>query len=326
MRAALFRSYGSPDGIVPGELPTPEPKPGQVRVRIVRATVTAGDSEMRRLRLPLWVRIPMRAYVGLFRPKRVRVLGMEFAGTVDKIGEGVTRFAVGDSVFGPTGFGFGGYAEYVCLSQDAVVARKPEAVEFDDVAALPIGGVEARFFVRKAGLSSSDRVLIYGASGSIGTFTVQLAKLSGATVHAVCGPGSLDLVRSLGADEVYDYTDTVADWRRATYDVFIDTVGKGRFGESIRRVRPGGRYLRTNPTMSHLLGGLFVRLFGRRSISFGSAGESVDDLEYLAGLVAEGRLRTVVDRRYDLDAVAEAHAYVDAGRKVGNVLVDVSSS
>lgn len=197
MKAIIFTGYGSPDNLELREVPTPEPDEHELQIRIYTATVTAGDTEIRRLAMPLWLKLPLRLYAGVARPKRLPILGMEIAGTVTKIGPAVTRFSVGDRVFGATGFGFGGYAEYLCLPETAALSHIPANLGFDEVAPLAIGAAEAYSFVKRAAISAGERVLVYGGSGSIGTYAVQLARSDGAEITAVCGPTTLDLVKSL---------------------------------------------------------------------------------------------------------------------------------
>jgi NADPH:quinone reductase-like Zn-dependent oxidoreductase len=252
---------------------------------------------------------------------------MEFAGRVESVGEGVTRFGEGDQVFGSTGFKFGTHAEYVCLCEDASLAIKPINMTFDEAAAVLFGGVSALYFLRKANIQAGQRVLIYGASGSVGVFAVQLAKHFGAHVTGVCSTANLDLVKSLGADEVVDYTRE--DFSRAgrVYDMVFDTVGKSGFSRSLKSLMRGGFYVRVGGSgrLSSILGGIvqekWASITGAAKVIGGVARGAAGDLPFLRGLIEVGKLRTVIDRRYSLDEIAEAHRYVEAGHKKGNVVI-----
>jgi NADPH:quinone reductase-like Zn-dependent oxidoreductase len=324
MKAAIFTRYGPPDVLELREVPRPTPGPKEILIRIHAATVTAGDTEMRRLKLPPWLWIPMRLYGGLIRPKRLPILGMELSGVVEAAGADVTRFAAGDEVFAATGFGFGGYAEYVCLRENAPIARKPAELPFEEAAAVPIGGLEALSFVRRARIQPGRKVLIYGGSGSIGTYAVQLARQEGADVTAVCNPTSLELVRSLGASRVIDYTKEDFTAEPAVYDVIIDAIGKCPFARAVRKLAPDGRYLLANPKLRHVIAGAWISLLSSRSVVFGTPEESVEDLEYLGEQLRSGKIKVVVDRKYRLDEIAKAHEYVDIGHKTGNVIITMN--
>lgn len=326
MKAVIFTKYGSPEGLEVRDIPVRPPGPGEVRIRVAYATVTAGDTEIRRLALPLWLRLPFRAYAGLLRPRRLPILGMELSGEIDAVGEEVTSFAPGEAVFAATGFGFGAYAEYCCLRADAAIARKPPSVPFDQAAALPIGGAEALSFVRRSDVKTGDRVLVYGGSGSIGTFTVQLAARRGATVTAVCGPETLDLVGSLGATTLFDYTTGDFERDHTTYDVIIDAVGKSHFNTCLGKLDEGGRYVLANPRLDQMIRGAWISRRGRRRVLRSTGEESREALEELARLVGDGDLRVIVDQAYALDDVAAAHRYVDTGQKVGNVVLRVGGA
>ena len=323
MKAAIFTRYGAPEGIAIGEVSVPEPKPNEVRVRVRAATVTAGDTEIRRMAIPAWLRLPFRAYAGLFRPKRIPILGMELAGEVDAVGTDVTRFAAGDAVVAATGFGFGAYAEYACLREDGVIVRKPEGLSFGQAAALPVGAMEALALVTRAGVATGERVMVYGGSGSIGSYAIQLAKRAGAEVSTVCGPGTFDLMHSLGASGVIDYTTGDFERDESTWDVIIDAVGKSPFGACVRKLAPGGRYVLANPRLGQLIRGVVIGWRGRGRVLAGSAEERAGDLEHLCRLASRGELRVIVDRTYVLDEIVDAHRYVDTGTKIGNVVIAV---
>jgi NADPH:quinone reductase-like Zn-dependent oxidoreductase len=266
---------------------------------------------------------------GLWRPRRVQILGMEFAGTVESVGKAVTGFAVGDEVFGSPGFRFGAHAEYTCVPDDALMATKPVNMTFEEAAAVLFGGVSALHFLKKARIQAGQRVLVYGASGSVGVFAIQLAKHFGAYVVGVCSTANLDLVRSLGADEVIDYTKE--DFSRAgrVYDMVFDTVGKSGFSRSLKSLKRGGRYVRVGGSgrllayAGEILRGMWMSATRSATLVGGVARSSAADLAFLKGLIEGGKLRTVIDRRYSLEQIAEAHRYVEAGHKKGHVVIAV---
>ena len=322
MRAAVYRRYGPPEVVQIKDVEKPVPTDNQVLVRIQATTVSAADWRMRRA-VPFIVRF----MTGFWAPKKIQILGMEFAGKVEAVGKAVTRFREGDEVFGSTGFKFGTHAEYVCLHGDALLAIKPVNMTFEEAAAVLFGGVSALHFLRKANVQAGEKVLIYGASGSVGVFAVQLAKYFGAHVTAVCSTANLDRVKSLGADGVVDYTRE--DFSRAgrVYDIVFDTVGKSGFSRSLKSLKRGGFYVRVGGSgrMSSILGGIvqekWASVTGAAKVIGGVGAGSVEYLSFLKGLIEAGKLRTVIDRRYSLGEIAEAHRYVEAGHKRSHVVI-----
>ncbi len=256
MKAAVYRRYGPPEVVQIKDVEKPIPNENQVLVRIHATTVSAADWRMRRA-VPFIVRF----ITGFWRPKKIQVLGMEFAGKIESVGKAVTRFGEGDQVFGSTGFKFGTHAEYVCLQEDALLAIKPVNMTFEEAAAVLFGGVSALHFLRKASIQEGQKVLIYGASGSVGVFAVQLAKHFGAHVTGVCSTANLDLVKSLGADEVVDYTREDFSTAGRVYDMVFDTVGKSGFSRSLKSLRRGGFYVRVGGSgrLSSILRGILER-------------------------------------------------------------------
>jgi len=258
MKAILWTAYGPPQVLQLGEVDKPSPKANEVLVRVRATTAFAGDCEMRNLKIPVQYRIPMRLYVGFRRPKRITILGQELAGEVESVGREVSRFQPGDQVFGTTGFRLGAYAEYACLPANAdegTLAIKPANMTFEEAAAVPVGGLEALYFIRQGHLRSGQQVLINGAGGSIGTFAVQLAKNEGAEVTAVDSTGKLDMLRSIGADHVIDYTREDFTKRGRTYDVIFDVVGKSSFSGSLKSLKEGGIYLLGNAGLIQIMRG-----------------------------------------------------------------------
>ncbi|MEZ4719615.1 MAG: NAD(P)-dependent alcohol dehydrogenase [Caldilineaceae bacterium] len=326
MQAVVWTEYGPPAGLQLREVGTPAPKENEVLIRVHATTVTAGDCEVRTLKFPFWLALPMRAYIGLRRPTRITILGQELAGEVAAVGNRVTRFQVGDAVFGSPGFSMGAYAEYATVpadGEDAVLARKPANVSFAEAATLPVGALEALHFLRQAALQPGERLLINGAGGSIGTMAVQLAKAWGAHVTAVDSGAKLAMLRTVGADDVIDYTREDFTARGDTYDVIFDIVGKSPYARSVKALKPHGRYLIANPRLGKMLRGWWTSKTSDKRVFFQVAAYKAADLEQIKELVEAGTLKPVIDRRYPLAATAEAHVYVDSGAKQGSVVIDV---
>jgi NADPH:quinone reductase-like Zn-dependent oxidoreductase len=326
MKAIVWTRYGPPDVLQLQEVEKPVPKDNEVLIRIYATTAFAGDSEARSLKIPILYRLPMRMYVGIRKPKRITILGQELAGEIEAIGKAVKRFKVGDQVFGSTGFGMGAYAEYKCMPEDSelgVLAIKPTNMSFEEAAAVPVGGLEALYFLRKGKIRNGEKVLINGAGGSIGTFGVQLAKYYGGEVTGVDSTGKLEMLRSIGADHVIDYTQEDFTKRGETYDVIFDVVGKSSFSGSIRSLNQNGRYLLGNAGLSKIIRGRWISGRSRKEVITGTASHKTEDLIFLKELIEAGRIKPVIDRIYPLDQMAEAHRYVDTGQKKGNVAITV---
>lgn len=321
MKVIRCTAYGPPEVLVYGEAEKPVPRDNEVLVRVCATSVTAGDCEIRSFRFPFLLWLPMRLFMGIGRPRQP-ILGMECSGIIEAVGRKVRRFREGDAVFADMGMHFGAYAEYACIPDSGTIVLKPAGMSFEEAAAAPIGGMNALHFMRKAKIRPGERVLIYGASGSIGTFAVQIAKSFGAHVTGVCGPDSQELVRSLGADALVDYTKTDFTTHGETYDVIFDTKGKISFSSARGSLRRSGRYLSANPGLSDRLSGMFSSKKGVRIILEPSA-QRTEDLEYLKTLIEAGKVRTVIDRRYPMERMPEAHRYVDKGHKNGNVVIHV---
>jgi NADPH:quinone reductase-like Zn-dependent oxidoreductase len=327
MKAIVWTKYGPPEGLELREVEKPTPKTDEVLVKVHATTVTAGDCEARRLEFPLGLGFAIRLYAGLIRPVRVTILGQELAGEIEAVGKDVRLFKEGDQVFASTGFGFGAYAEYKCLPERpdmGVLALKPVNMTYEEAAAVPVGGLEALHFLRQGDLQSGRKVLINGAGGSIGTIGVQLAKYYGAEVTAVDSSAKLDMLRSIGADHVIDYTQEDFTKRGETYDVIFDVVGKAPFSGSMRSLSENGVYLLGNPRLSLIVRGRWTSMTSSKRVISGAASHKTADLLFLKELIESGKLRTVIDRRYPLEQMAEAHRYVEGGGKKGNVVITVT--
>ena len=323
MKAIVWTQYGPPDVLRLQEVAKPTPKDHEVLIRIYATTVTTADCELRSLTPPLWLRLPLRLYLGLIRPRH-KILGQELAGDIEAVGSRVTRFRQGERVFAWTGLGLGAYAQYTCLPETGMLALKPSTITYEEAAAVPLGGLNAVHFLRKGTLQSGQKVLINGAGGSIGTIAVQLAKSFGAEMTAVDSTGKLDMLRSLGADQVIDYTQADFTQSGQTYDVIFDVVGKSSFTRSVRSLKHNGRYLLANPRLSQMVRGLWTSMRSSKKVIVGAASEKMEDLLILKELIEAGKIQSVIDRRYPLEQIAEAHRYVDTGHKKGNVVITVA--
>jgi NADPH:quinone reductase-like Zn-dependent oxidoreductase len=321
MKAIAYSHYGPPEVLKPVDLPKPEPKSGEILVRVRATTVTAADYRARSLDMPPGFGLVGRLVFGLCRPRR-RVLGAEFSGVVEAVGSGVTRFAPGDRVFAYPGASFGGYADYAVIAETAAIAHMPDSVDFDEAAAIPFGGATALNFLRdKAGIKPSDRVLVIGASGGVGSAAVQLAKAFGAHVTATASTGKLDMVRGLGADAVIDHTRDDPAAARDSYDIILDTSGTATYAKYGAALKPGGRLQLVSANLWQHIGTMLARKTDGHKASGGYAPERAEDLHFLAGLAAQGRFKPYVDRRFPLDQAADAHAWFESRAKKGNVVI-----
>jgi len=330
MKAIVWTKYGPPEVLQLKEVEKPVPKDNEVLIRIYATTVTAGDCEMRRMKTAILYRILMRLYVGLIRPKRITILGMELAGEIETVSKDVKLFKEGDQVFAATGFvDTGTYAEYICLPEkpeEGVLAMKPTNITYEEAAAVPVGGLEALHFVRKGNIQSGQKVLINGAGGTIGTFAVQLAKYFGAEVTGVDSTEKLDMLRSIGADWVIDYTQEEFTKSGETYDFILDVVSKSLFSGSVKSLKKNGHYFIANPGLSQRIRGWWTSMISGKKVIFGAVKPKTEDLLFLKELIEAGNLKSVIDRCYPLEQTAEAHRYVETGAKMGHVVIPIDHS
>lgn len=323
MKAVVYEQYGSPDVLRFAEVPTPLPKDDEVLVKIEATTVTAADWRIRSLDVPAGFALLSRLALGVTGPRQP-ILGSELSGVITAAGKNVTKFKPGDAVFAFTDIRMGCHAEYTCIPQSAAMAPKPASLGHDEAAALSFGGTTALHFFRKAKLTAGEHVLVNGASGGVGTAAVQLAKHFGARVTAVCSAANRDLVRSLGAENVIDYTTEDFTRNGNTYDVIIDTAGTAPFARSKASLREGGRLLMVLGGMRELLSIPWIALTNSRKVIGGTAKADASDLRFLGELAERGEFTPVIDRRYRFEEIVEAHRYVDTGRKKGNVVITLA--
>lgn len=307
MKAVVYEKYGPPEVLQLKEIEKPNPKDNEVLIKNFATTVHVGDTRMRSFRVPLKYWFPMRIFLGITKPKRT-ILGMELSGVVEERGKEVTRFKKGDTVFGLTGFRFGGYAEYACIVADdgdenkGMIVLKPSNVSFEQAAAVPAGALTALAHMRKVHMNKGQKILIYGASGSVGTYAVQLAKYFGAEVTGVCSTSNLELVKSLGAEIVIDYTKEDFTKSGKVYDVVFDAVFKVPKSRCKKVLKKNGVYDSSHTKVPPL---------------------KIEDLTYLKDLIEKNKIKPVIDQVFPLERIVDAHRYVDKGHKKGNVAITV---
>jgi len=321
MKAIVCTKYGPPEVLQLEELTKPAPKGEEILVRVYATTVTSGDRRVRSFTVPRLFWLPGRIALGFEKPRRP-ILGMEFSGEIKAIGKDVRRFKVGDQIFGSTGHSFGAYAEYCCMPEDGVVAIKPANLTYAEAAAIPFGGRTALYFLRKGDIQRGQRILINGASGAVGAYAVQLAKYFGAEVTGVCSTANVATVKSLGADEVIDYTNEDFANSGHTYDIIFDVVGKTTFSRCKSSLKKNGFYLHTVMMLPGLKGLWYSMTTGKKVVG-GTPSEESESLDFLRELIETGKIKPVIDRCYPLEQIVEAHRYVDKGHKRGNVAITI---
>lgn len=315
MKAIVYTKYGPPDVLQLKEIEKPIPKENEILVKVKATTVTVADIRSRSFTIPPAFWLPARISLGFRQPKK-EILGMELAGEIESVGKEVKRFKVGDQVFAASLIGFGAYAEYKCLPEDGPVCIKPSNITYAEAAAIPIGARTALFYLRKANIQSGQKVLVYGASGSVGTYAVQIAKYFGANVTGVCSTKNLELVKSLGADKVIDYTKEDFSNNGEIYDVIFEAVNKSSFSACMKSLVKDGTYLNVAALPGIRM--LWTKLTSNKKLIFGqNSPETPEALNFLKELVERGKLKVVIDRYYEFDEIVEAHRYVEKGHKKG---------
>ena len=325
LKAIVYKKYGPPSVLQYLEVEKPTPKDHEVLIEVRAATVTAGDCELRNFSLPfsIWW-LPVRLYMGLFKPRH-QILGQELSGEVVEVGKEVTKFKPGDQLIAATSMKMGAYAQYICLPEKGALIKKPATLNFQSAATVPTGGLNGLHFVRKAKIQPGEKVLIAGAGGSIGTYGLQIAKSLGAKVTCVDREEKHEMLMNLGADHVIDYTREGFTNQESTYDVIIEVAGKYAYRKCLKCLNPKGRLIIGNPELTWLILGAIINGFTNKSVINALAGYKLENLNYLAELLANGDLRSAIDKVYRLDQMQEAHEYVEAGLKKGNVVIDLRS-
>jgi len=326
MKAIVYTKYGPPDVLQIREIEKPEPGDDEVLIKVHAAEATKADCEMRSFRFAVkWFWLPLRVAMGITKPKK-QVLGGYFSGEIETTGKGVTRFNMGDPVFGATGLRFGAYGEYLCLPASYTIVPKPHNMSFEQAAAVPLGGLNALHFMRKANIRNGEKVLVNGAGGSIGTFAVQIAKLMGAKVTAVDSTIKQEMLRRIGADHFFDYSREDFTKSGQTYDVIFDMVARNSYSRCVNALNPKGRYLMGNPRLSDMLRSVITSTFTDKTAIFAFAGEKKEELLALKEMIEQGKIKSIVDKVYPLEQVAEAHRRVESEQRLGIVVISVAKS
>ncbi|UCD09974.1 MAG: NAD(P)-dependent alcohol dehydrogenase [Dehalococcoidales bacterium] len=326
MKAIIYEKYGPPEIFQLKEVSKPVPKDDEILVKIHATTVAAEDPRYRSFNFPAWGWLPLRLQIGIFKPRQ-KILGFYFAGEVVSIGKNVTLFRNGDQVIGNTPGG-GTYAQYVCLSEANAISKKPDNLTYEESVAVPNGALTALLFLRSANIQNGQKILINGASGTVGTAAVQLAKYFETEVTGVCSTGNMEFVRSLGADKVIDYTREDFTKSSQTYDIIFDVMGWKGFSRSKHLLKENGIYLTTNPGFKVFGQILWTKMTCGKRVKWVASGllTKAGDLEYIIRLVEDGQIRPVIDRSYPLEKMAEAHRYVETGHKKGDVVITIAHS
>ena len=320
MKAIVYEAYGSPDVLKLKEVAKPVPKSNEVLIKVHATTVTTGDWRVRSLNLPPGFGFLGRLIFGILKPRQP-ILGSEIAGVIESVGKGVSKFKVGDAVFSFSDAAMGCHAEYRCMGEDGPIALKPSNMSFNDSAPLSFGGTTALSFLRRANLKAGDKILINGASGGVGTAAIQLAKHFGAVVTAVCSTPNVELVKSLGADDVIDYLKEDFTKNGVKYDVIMDIAGNAPYSRSKGSLVERGYLLMVLAGLFDMLQAPWISIYSGIRTVVGPAFGKAEDLRYLAQLAESGKFKTIIDKCYPFEKMADAHRHVDTGHKRGNVVV-----
>lgn len=319
MKVITYRNYGPPEVLKLEEWEIPTPKKDEIRIKNYNTAVNSGDWRIRKADPKL-----AKLYFGIIKPKKP-VLGISISGVVEAVGENVTKFKIGDKVFGSAGMQMGAYAEYVCIKESSVITILPKEISFPEGAALPFGSLTALDFLQKCNLQKNQTMIIYGASSSVGTATIQLAKHFGIVVTAVCSKGNSQLVKSLGADFVMDYEIFFSESHNKKYDVVFECVGKSSITSNLLHLSEGGVLVLVGASFKEMFQAAWISLTKHINIKFGPIAETLENLNYVTEPTRKGIFKVVIDKSFPLEAMAEAHRYVEAGHKKGNVVIDISN-
>lgn len=324
MKAVIWTKYGAPDVLKIGEIQKPSPKDNEILIKVIATTVTLGDCEMRSLSLPIAFKLPIKLIFGITKPKNNTTLGQEFSGVVEDVGANVTRFKKGDEIFGQTDITMGAYSQYMTLKANGTIANKPKNMSFEQVACIPLGGLESQYYTNQLSAIKDGSVIVIGAGGSIGTMGIQLLKLLGYEVTGVDTSEKFKVMKEAGADNFIDYTKENYLQSGLKYDVVFDVVGKNPLNQSLELLKSDGVYLHANPKISHMLFKRFIsNSKGKKIIIKGSA-ESQNGLEHLITLFNQGKINPIIDKVMSLDQIVKAHKYVEAGKKCGNLVIKIN--
>lgn len=319
MKAIVYTKYGFPNVLQLKEVEKPEPKHNEILIKIKATAVNSGDVRLRKAD-PFAIRL----FFGLFKPK-INILGVVFSGEIESIGSAIQRFKVGDEVFGHTNMSFGTYAAYKCFPENGSIALKPTIITHQEAAVIPFGGVTALYFLKKASIKKGQKVLIFGASGAVGTAAVQLAKHFGAIVTGVCSTANVDLVKAIGADKVIEYTKEDFTKSGETYDVIFDTVNKMNLSDSLKSLKITGTLILSAAGLSEMIQSSRISITSSKKIKVltGIINHTAEDINFLKNLIEAGQLKPVIDRTFSLEQMVEAHTYVEKGHKKGNVAIEI---
>lgn len=321
MKAIVYNKYGAADVLQIKEIEKPKPKDDEVLIKVHSAEVTKADCELRSFNFAVkWFWLPLRLALGVFKPKK-KVLGGYFSGEIEGIGKNVTNLVVGDKIFGSTQMRFGAYGEYLCLPNNFTIVKMPSNMSYEEAAAVPLGGLNALHFMRKACIKEGDTVLINGAGGSIGTFAIQIAKDMGAEVTAVDSSIKESMLRQLGVDHFIDYTQDNVTKQDKTYDVIFNMVANSRYSDFIRILNPKGRYLMGNPKLVDMFRSVITSKSTNKKSIFSFAGEKTEELIALRTMIEAGKIKSVIDKVYSLNQVVQAHQRVETEQRIGIVIL-----
>lgn len=323
MKAIVYTKYGGPDVLHIKELEKPKPGDDEVLIRIHVAEASKADCELRSFKFPVkWFWLPLRIVMGITKPRN-QILGGYFAGEIESVGEDISKFRKGDQVFGCAGLRMGAYGEYLCLPASYTIVPKPNNMAFSEAAAVPLGGLNALHFMRRANIGNGEKVLVNGAGGSIGTFAVQIAKVMGAEVTAVDSTIKEEMLRRIGADHFFDYSKEDFTESGRTYDVIFDMVARSSYSGCIKSLNPKGRYLMGNPRISDMFRSILTSRFTDKTALFAFAGEKKEELFALKEMIEAGKIKSVIDRVYPLAQAAEAHRRVETEQRLGIVVISI---